>query len=360
MNKLFFFCVNVVSCQAGCEDGPNPGPNGYNYVGSQFEYVSEVVEQKLSLDGTFDEYRFVVKFQSLTKASEYALTINPEYEPSSGVKDIVLLELTMNNDKQAWHVDNGLIKNVETGYVLGHLENGNLGGFKASNPHRELLWNFDGYCIRSLDNGKIIGFSADISHQLGKTVKLIEAQTAVINSTIDRINIPPAQPKAEKKSYIQHVSLEYQIATLNKQYSPILSDNLIYNYKEEQFSKWDENYCITGQILDCDVLFGLEQLKIGSSVSPYPLPPKHYFRYGREYNTSYERTEPFDEFETCYFDQYNDIEENHFQKLVPNEHGWLTPSGGVFVERSPTRQYKDQFGRTVVEESFEYFIDYGE
>ena len=74
--------------------------------------MSEIVERKLSLDGTFDEYSFVVKFQSLSKASEYALTVNPEYEPSNGVKDVVLLELTMNNGKQAWRVENGLIKNV--------------------------------------------------------------------------------------------------------------------------------------------------------------------------------------------------------------------------------------------------------
>ena len=362
MIKILLLCLHLISCQAGCEDGAKPGPNGYQYIGSQFEYVSEVVEQKLSLDGSFDEFRFAIKFQSTTtRGSEYALTINPEYEPVIGVKDVVLLEMQLNNDRQVWLVDNGLIKNLATEHTLGVLENGNIAGF-TSGPTRNFMWHYDGYCLRSEDDGKLVAFDGDdlLSTKLGKSVKLIDVSVAKINSTIDRLNIPPGQPKATRKSYIQHASIEYQVATLTKQYKPTQFDSYIYYYNERQFSKWNaDDQCTTVVIFDSDLQFGLENVKIGSSVKPYPLPPKHYFRYGRDFNTSYERTAPFDEFETCYFDTYNDLEENQFQKLIPYQNGWLTPSGGVFVERQPTREYKDKFGRTMVEESFEYFIDYG-
>ena len=360
MKILLAIIIGWVSGQAGCESEPNPGPNGYQIIGSQFEYLSEVVETQVSMDGSFLEYQFVIKFQS--KGTEYGLTLNPNFEIETGVKDVVLLELSVSNDLQIWKIVDDRITNVGSDYTLGKLESGKLGGFPfATTEKRPFAWVYDGYCVRSLDDGSLVSLETDyVQPLLGKTIKTTSLSNAVTNSTIDRVSTPPAKPDFVKRSYIQTVSIEYQIATYSKKFSENSEENSIYYYDEMQASEWSQDTCTTKQILDSDLMFGVENLKIGSMSKPYPRPPKHFFRYGRDYNSSYERTEPFDEFQTCYFDTYNFFEENNFQQVVPYEHGWLTPSGGVLVELSPTRQYKDQFGRTMVTvETYEHFIDYG-
>ena len=91
---------------------------------------------------------------------------------------------------------------------------------------------------------------------------------------------------------------------------------------------------------------------------PYPILPKKYFRFDASLNTSYERTQPFDEYITCFQSDYHDLLENNFQKMRP--HGWLTPSDSDFISISPQMQFKDKFGRSTIIESWKTFIDYEE
>ena len=50
---------------------------------------------------------------------------------------------------------------------------------------------------------------------------------------------------------------------------------------------------------------------------PYPILPKEYFRFDASLNTSYERTEIFDRYITCYQSDNHDLLENNFQKMSP-------------------------------------------
>ena len=52
---------------------------------------------------------------------------------------------------------------------------------------------------------------------------------------------------------------------------------------------------------------------------PYPILPKEYFRLDASLNTSYERTEIFDRYITCYQSDDHDLLENNFQKMSPRQ-----------------------------------------
>ena len=356
--------------QAGCDNEADPGPHGYQYIASQFEYLSEVVEKRLSMDGSLGEFRFSIRFQSKQNGKDYAVTLNPSYEPEPGKADVILMEMTLNNSNQVWMIENGLVKSTKGEFYLGQLASGNLAGFSAADfvvaKPRHLLWHFDGNCLTSLNDGALVAYEKDdFSSFLGQTIKSISPSYAVVNSTIERVNEPPAQPRPDFRSYIKAVSLQNQVVTQESRFSQSM-ENKVYYYDELQVSTWikssDEFNCETGIITEADMSFGLRMEKLGyHAPMAYPMSSEEYFRYGHAFNTSFGRSSTFDEYDTCYYNvDYSRLEEDNFQKVVPKGQGWLTPSGGAFVERAPTREYKDGYGRTMVEESWEYFVDYGD
>ena len=95
----------------------------------------------------------------------------------------------------------------------------------------------------------------------------------------------------------------------------------------------------------------------GNPLSPYPLDSKEYFRFGRDFNSSYlGKSHPYDEYQTCYSQEYHQLIEDNYQKMLPR--GWESPSGGDIVKINTQKEYKVGYDRGVLIEQWETFIDY--
>ena len=88
MNFVFrlILIFNSIRCDE-CDEGPLPGPSGFQHIGTKFKYISEVVEHRGDLTGDIASYRFIIKFKSNGK--EYALTFDPHTNVADDSKGII-------------------------------------------------------------------------------------------------------------------------------------------------------------------------------------------------------------------------------------------------------------------------------